>query len=89
MGPIAVVAATAWFVLGVSILVYTEKLKKHRIDIGQRASVYSGRSPWLEVNIFSKANYDSEGQKKLRTLKLLVASQVIPILIFGYAWVSL
>jgi hypothetical protein len=75
---VAVAAGMVWFGLAVFALVYAERIKIHRTDIRPSQSPYSGRSRWLEANLFNPDNYDEEGRKKLRILWMISWAQMIP-----------
>lgn len=82
---VAAIAGVTWLVAGVATMVYAERIRVHRNDIGPHDSVYSGHSRWLEGNILDPANYDATGQSKVRILRVLCFGQTVPAGIFLYS----
>jgi hypothetical protein len=86
---LAVAAGMVWFVLAVLAIAYAERIKVHRTDIRPYQSPDSGRSRWLEVNLFHPANYDEEGKKKLRILRTISWAQLIPASILLWLFLTM
>ena len=70
-------------------LVYAERMKSHRVDIGKYDTPYSGRFDSLERNLLSSVNYDAEGQRKLKLLRWITWGQIVPASTLVYLYVTL
>lgn len=83
------IAALAWFAIMIIALVYSDRIKKHRTDIASNQSPYHGKSHWLEINLLRSANYDKQGQSKVRILQILMLAQLIPMITLLYLYMRI
>jgi hypothetical protein len=53
-----------------AILVAMLRLRAHRVDELGRREPWKGPSPFAQTNLLTASNYDPEGRRKLRLLKV-------------------
>ena len=77
---VALLLAATWFGCGIAAIVSIERLKRFRTDIGPKEDSGAG-SHWVwQVNVLRFKNYSEHGRRRLWTVYVLMAVQMLALL---------